>query len=160
MSRDQLDEIVGLPIGWSTHALFDEQGAPFVPFTIGVPRVDLTATGVIRGGSGDDARDPSLTLRDAEVSGIELDLTTHGALLSCGLAWKAAGDEVDDIADLLGKLCGFRVSLVDGGQRDLLTPLARMAAADGIESIEIQDGDGNTIVKVPGRRKRREAVAP
>lgn len=120
LSRDQLDEVAGMPIGWSYTALFDDQGAPYQRMTLGIPRLDLTATGVIRGGSEDEPRAPSLTLRDATVSGIELDLTTYGALLSCGLAWKAAGDEVDDIADLLGKLCGFRVTLADGGQRDLL----------------------------------------
>ena len=118
LDREQIDEIVGLPIGWSQSALFDDQGAPYRRFTIGVPRTDLAATGVIRGGRDDDG--PSLTLRDAELSAITLDLTTLGALLSCGLAWRAAGDEVDDIADLLGKLCAFSVSLVDGGQRDLL----------------------------------------
>lgn len=118
LDRDQIDEVVGLPIGWSSSALFDDQGAPYRRFSIGVPRTDLCATGVIRGGRDD--KGPSLTLRHAELSAITLDLTTLGALLSCGLAWKAAGDEVDDIADLLGKLCGFRVSLTDGGQRDLL----------------------------------------
>lgn len=118
LDRDQIDEIVGLPIGWSQSALFDDQGAPYRRFTIGVPRTDLAATGVIRGGRDDDG--PSLTLRDAELSAITLDLTTLGALLSCGLAWRAAGDEVDDIADLLGKLCAIRVVLTDGGQGDLL----------------------------------------
>lgn len=122
LDREQIDEIVGLPIGWSQHSLFDEQGAPYRRFAIGVPRTDLAATGVIRGGRDDDG--PSLTLRDAEVSSIALDLTTHGALLSCGLAWKAAGDEVDDIADLLGKLCAIEVVIEDGGQGDLLRPAA------------------------------------
>lgn len=94
LDREQIDEVVGLPIGWSQSALFDEQGAP------------------------------SLTLRDAEVSGITLDLTTLGALLSCGLAWEADGDVVDDIADLLGKLCAIEVVIEDGGQADLLRPAA------------------------------------
>lgn len=122
LDREQIDEVIGLPIGWAQSALFDEQGAPYRPLTLGVPRKDLTLTGVIKGGGKPAA--PSLTLRDAEMSGITLDLTTLGALLSCGLAWRAAGDEVDDIADLLGKLCGIHVTLIDGGQGDLLRPAA------------------------------------
>ena len=122
LDREQIDEVVGLPIGWSQSALFDDQGAPYQPLTLGVPRKDLTLTGVIKG-SGKPAA-PSLTLRDAEVSGITLDLTTLGALLSCGLAWEADGDVVDDIADLLGKLCAIEVVIEDGGQGDLLRPAA------------------------------------
>ncbi len=160
LMRDQLDEVAGMPIGWSTTALFDEQGAPYRPLSLGVPRLDLTLTGVIRG-SNDDTDGPRLTLNDAAVSGVQLDLVAHGALLSCSLAWKAAGDEVDDIADLLGKLCGFRVSLVDGGQRDLLADsvsaaarnLRRMADADGIDSVEIRCGDA--VAKIEGKNKRK-----
>lgn len=118
LDREQIDEVIGLPIGWAQSALFDEQGAPYRRLTLGVPRTDLTLTGTIAGGDKPDS--PRLTLKDAEVSGITLDLTTLGALLSCGLAWVAAGDEVDDIADMLGKLCGFHVVLTDGGQGDLL----------------------------------------
>ena len=122
LDRDQIDEIVGLPIGWSQSALFDAQGAPYRPLTLGVPRKDLTLAGVIKGGGKPAA--PSLTLRDAEMSGITLDLTTLGALLSCGLAWEADGDVVDDIADLLGHLCSIEVVIEDGGQGDMLRPAA------------------------------------
>lgn len=122
IDRDTLDEVVGLPIGWSQSALFDEQGAPYRPLTLGVPRKDLTLAGVIKGGGKPAA--PSLTLRDAEMSGITLDLTTLGALLSCGLAWEADGDVVDDIADLLGHLCSIEVVIEDGGQGDMLRPAA------------------------------------
>jgi len=118
LDRDQIDELVGLPIGWSQSALFDEQGAPYQPLTLGVPRKDLTLTGAIRGKPG------GVTLRDVAVSGITLDLTRLGALLSCGLAWEADGDVVDDIADLLGKLCAIEVVIEDGGQADLLRPAA------------------------------------
>ena len=122
LDREQIDEVIGLPIGWAQSALFDEFGAPRAALTLALAREDWTLTGTISG--GDKPGSPALTLSDAQVSGIELALTTHGALLSCGLAWRAAGDEVDDIADLLGKLCAIVVAIQDGGQGDLLRPAA------------------------------------
>lgn len=164
LDRDQLDEIVGLPIGWSSQALYDDQGAPLRRLTLVSERTDLTLTGVIKG--GDKPGSPSLTLRDAEVSGITLDLVPLGALLSCGLAWRAAGDEVDDIADLLGKLCGIHVTLSDGGQGDLLSGVNRPLRAlqdvvdrGGIDSIEILDGEGNSIGKIEKSSARTRGAA-
>ncbi len=157
LDRDQVDEIVGLPIGWSSQSLFDEFGAPLVNMALVLGRKDLTLSGVIRGGK-DDESGPRLTLRDAEVSGITLDLTKLGALLSCGLAWEAAGDEVDDIADMLGKLCAIEAQLSDGGQGDLL----RSAAANlrSITSVEFQDGDGNTLAKIENPKRKSWERAP
>lgn len=163
IDRDTLDEVVGLPIGWAQSSLFDEQGAPRAPLTLALARKDLTLTGVIRGNPG------GVTLHDVEVSGITLDLTRLGALLSCALAWAVSSDEVDDISDLLGKLCAIEVVLTDGGQGDLLRSsphaaaqsLRNLAAADGITSVELQDGDGNTVLKVenPKRKSRERAPA-
>ena len=118
LDREQIDEVIGLPIGWAQSALFDDFGAPRAALTLALARDDWTLTGTISG--GDKPGSPSLTLSDAQVIGIELALTKHGALLSCGLAWVAAGDEVDDIADMLGKLCAIRVVLTGSGQGDLL----------------------------------------
>lgn len=118
IDRDQLDELCGQPIGWSTGALYDDLGAPLARVTLTLHRSDWTAAGVIRG--GDKSTDPRLTLKDAELSAVTLELAPLGALLACQLSWAAAGDEVDDIADMLGKLCGVDLVLTDGGQGDLL----------------------------------------
>lgn len=153
LDREQVDEVIGLPIGWAQSALFDDFGAPRAALTLGVPRKDLTLTGVIRGNPG------GVTLHDVEVSGITLDLTRLGALLSCALAWAVSSDEVDDISDLLGKLCTIEVVIADGGQGDMLRSsphaavqsLRNLAAADGITSVELQNGDGKTILKIDGK---------
>ena len=146
IDRDQLDELCGQPVGWSTGALYDELGAPLARVTLTLHRSDWTAAGVIRG--GDKSTDPRLTLKDAELSAVTLELAPLGALLACQLSWAAAGDEVDDIADMLGKIVTFDLVLSNGGQGDLLAPLKGMALRDGITSIELQDGDGKTLLKV------------
>ena len=141
IDRDQLDELCGQPVGWSTGALYDELGAPLARVTLTLHRSDWTAAGVIRG--GDKSTDPRLTLKDAELSAVTLELAPLGALLACQLSWAAAGDEVDDIADMLGKLCGVDLVLTDGGQGDLLSRML----PPGVTSVEIRDGDGKLIAK-------------
>ena len=118
VDRDQLDELCAQPIGWSQAALFDEFGAPLLHATLELHRVEWRLSGVIRG--GDTKASPRLTLKDADVTALTLELTKHGALMACALSWQAAGDEVDDVADLLGKTCAIECVLTDGGQGDLL----------------------------------------
>lgn len=152
VSRDELDKICGQPVGWSSSALFCELGAPLAHLTLTLHRVEWKASGVISG--GEKSTDPKLRLKDAEVASLTLELTKLGALLACQLSWVAAGDEVDDIADMLGQLCTLDLVLSDGGQKDLLkdgvqaaaNSIRELAQQDGIESVELQIG-GKTIAK-------------
>lgn len=122
VDRDQLDELVGLPVGWSTGALFDDLGAPLARLTLGLGPRDLLFTGTIAGGH--KSTDPRLKLRDAEIGGITLELTKLGALLACSLSWIAEGDEVDDIADMLGAICAVEAVISGSGQLDMLEGVA------------------------------------
>ena len=148
IDRDQLDELLGQPIGWSTASLYDDLGAPLARITLALNASNWSASGLVRG--GDKIGDPLLKLKDAEIDSIALELAPLGALLSAQLSWAAEGDEVDDIADMLGKIVTFDLVLTNGGQGDLLSPLL----GPGITSVEIQDGDGKTILK----RSRRDAA--
>lgn len=126
IDRDQLDELCQQPIGWSTAALFDDMGAPRAPLTLALHRDDLTLSGVIKGGDNTDS--PRLKLKDAEVGGLTLELTKFGALLGGTLSWIAAGDEVDDIADMLGCECSLVVVIQDGGQKDIFAAVTASVA--------------------------------
>lgn len=122
IDRDQLDELCGQPIGWSRDALFDEFGAPRARLTLSLAGRDLMLTGGIDGGR--KSTDPKLRLKAAGLDGITLELIKHGALFAAQLSWTAAGDEVDDVAGLLGRACNLDVAIEDGGQRDLLAGAA------------------------------------
>lgn len=122
IDRDQLDEFCAQPIDWSRDALFDEFGAPRARLTLSLAGGDLMLTGLIAGGS--KSTDPKLRLKTAGLDGITLELIDHGALFAAQLSWAAAGDEVDDVAGLLGRPCNFDVAIEDGGQRDLLAGAA------------------------------------
>lgn len=148
LCRDQLDELLGQPVGWSSGALYDEFGAPRARVTLALHRSDWTASGVIR--HGEKSSDPRLTLKDAELGALALELTKLGATLACTLSWVADGDEVNDVSDMLGQLCGVRLVLTDGGQGDMFAPLQKLAAQDGIESVELQVG-GKTIATFGGK---------
>jgi hypothetical protein len=148
VDRDQLDELLGLPKGWSTGALYDDFGAPLSRLTLSVARRELLFTGVLRG--GEKSMDPKLKLKDAEISGITLELTKLGALLGCQMSWAAAGDEVDDIADMLGTICALDAVFSSSGQQDLLgvvtavKQLQKIAERDGT-AMTLSDGAGNEI---------------
>lgn len=153
IDRDQLDEIIGLPVGWATGALFDDLGAPVARLTLGLTRRELLLTGVIKG--GEKSTDPKLKLKDATVDGITLELTKLGALLACQLSWTAEGDEVDDIADMLGALCAVDAVLSTSGQQDLL------GAVTAIRSLQAAaDRDGTTMTLSDGSGREIGTIAP
>lgn len=153
IDRDQVDELLRQPIGWSSAALFDELGAPRARLTLSMGGVHpLTFVGVIRG--EDTKNGPKLTLKEAAIDGVALELTKLGALLSCQLSWQAAGDEIDDISEMLGSTCAIVGTIEDGGQADLLAPLQRLANRDGttmtistggVEIAKIEPKTGQTI---------------
>jgi hypothetical protein len=161
ISRDELDEICAQPIGWSAGALFDDFGAPRAHVTLTLHRAEWSASGVISG--GEKSSDPKLRLKDAEIGSLTLDLTKLGALLACQLSWIAAGDEVDDIADMLGKLCAVDLVVTDGGQGDMLKPAAGVLAAvqrlqDGADrhgtTMTISSGAGDEIATIAPKAGR------
>jgi len=114
--RETIDDLVGRPIGWAQHCLFDEFGAPIGHVDISLPRLSLIATGKIRGIKSHE----EITLRQARLDDIVLKLTDNGALLSGSLAWKIAGDEASDLEPLLGRVCILHVIAQDSGQQDML----------------------------------------
>ena len=138
VDRDQLDELLSLPIGWSPAHCYDEGGAPLAPMSMTPHRGEWTASGVLSG--GERPRSGGIKLNTADVSALVLDLTKLGALAALKLTWDAMGDEVEDLTELLGRECSVVLVLSDGGQGDLLRPAAwgnlhcRRAAAQPPES--------------------------
>lgn len=122
IDRDSIDELMGsVSIGWSTDSLFDEQGAPIRPLTFSLDGTELSVTGVISGANGQ----PRLSLIQANLSAVNITLANLGGSVAGTLSWKARGDEVEDIADMLGKTCKAVVTIQDGQQRDLLRETLR-----------------------------------
>lgn len=161
IDREQVDELLRQPIGWSAEALFDELGAPRARLTLTLGGLcQLTYTGVINGGK--KPTDPLLKLKEAAIDGVSIELTKLGALLSCQLSWEAAGDEVDDIADMLGLICNVDGVIEDGGQKDLLASLPpasprsnfRTAPATRSSSARASEGRRHEQDILPALRQR------
>ena len=138
VDRSTIDELLGEPIGWSQAALYDDQGAPRKRYGITVYGRKLRVSGGISGPKGE----PTLALLQAELSEAYLTLIPLGALLDGALAWSARGDEVEDVADLLGKTCSAKWEITDGGQEDLFQPTSTAAAAATTATQRIIDGLG------------------
>lgn len=118
VSRDELDWICGQPSGWAVGSFYDEVGAPLLAVVLRLPRFRCEASVRLR--RENDGRPSELTAAQCELSGVELAVTPQGALLSCSLAWEAAGDEISDVEELLGRDVGAELRLHRSGQERLL----------------------------------------
>lgn len=122
VDRDSVDELIGsVPVGWTTHVLFDDMGVPIAPLTLSLDGIALRVTGTIAG-ANDQAK---LPLMQADLTDITITLVKLGALVSGSLAWNAKGDEVEDVTDLLGKTCKITADVFGDSQGDLLRDSAR-----------------------------------
>lgn len=115
IDRETMDAIAGFPSGWAARSFFDDTGAPLKPLTINLEKRLLSCTGRVMGPD----QNPSLSLVQADLGNIALTLVMHGAHLSGEFAWVARGDEVEDLTELLNKLCSAELELRDAGQADL-----------------------------------------
>jgi hypothetical protein len=128
--RDVMDELLGLPIGWSAAALFDDQGAPLRLMSISVEGRALRVTGKISGPGGD----PSLVLLQAELTEIACGLCNLGGVVEGKLTWPAKGDEVEDVMELLGKTCRVEWQVSDGKADDMF-PASPSVTREAIRKI-------------------------
>lgn len=136
VNRDSIDELMGsVDIGWSSHSLFDEQGAPIRMLTLSLDGTQLSVTGTISGANGQ----PRLPLMQAQLTAINVTLGNLGGTVSGTLSWKAKGDEVEDVSDLLGKTCKAVFDIRDGQQADMLRQTLRNV------TVEFSRGDAEAM---------------
>jgi hypothetical protein len=127
IQADHCDGIIGAAPGWWREMMLNDMGLPRwarIDTYIPSAKLALTVTGVIRGAT-ETAR---LVLLQAELTGVELEVCELGAYLSGTLSWRAAGDEVSDVEDLLGRTCVAKFAVFGSQQQDL--PLGAAPATD------------------------------
>lgn len=114
VERTEIDELVGLPLGLAAR-FYDELGAPLASLTLSAKKRTLEASG---GVSFNTSR---LGLgSDCELTDIAVTLKELGGLLEGTLTWSARGDEVEDVAELLGRTCHLELTVAQPKQGDLL----------------------------------------
>lgn len=111
--RDEADEVLGVPLGWSER-LFDELGAPYFKGALDLHGKPLEVAAVVGLTKGH-----RLAITNGELSKVVLEFEPNGFLLSGTLTWLVAGDESADVEDLLGKLCNLTLA-IERKQQDLL----------------------------------------
>lgn len=117
ITREELDELLCMPIGWSQQTLYGEQGEPYLQASITLHKFAATVTGRIKGAAGTDE---GIALTQADWSGATVELKRNSALLSGTVSWLVAGDEAGDIEPLIGRDCMLHVVIQDAQQGDLL----------------------------------------
>lgn len=135
ISRETIDELLGLPIGWSQRALFDDLGAPYVRMTLGIEDIAFEINGTIKGNVN---KGEIMRFSQGTLASLSIELRDKGALVSGEITWKVAGDEVSDVEPMLAQTVACHFVLLDPRQADLLVEAAQsaerlkaMAKADG-----------------------------
>lgn len=142
ISIDTVDELLGEAVGWARATLYDPQGAPRRRYGITVFGRSSRVSGGISGPKGQ----PTLALLQAELTDVYLTLIPLGAMVEGTLTWGARGNEVEDVADLLGRTCSAKWEITDGEQADMFAPTSRAAAA----STEMTQRILDNLKKQPG----------
>lgn len=146
VEREVVDELCKQPLGWH-QAFYDDLGAPVGALELSLHGRAWSVTGVIKAGPN---RPAQLSLLEASLSKVALELAKLGALVSGAVSWTARGDEVEDLTELLGGLVAVEWRLTDGRQADLLAPnpatefcrsMQRLADRDGTTTTLSMDGE-------------------
>lgn len=121
ITREEMDELLRMPIGWSQQALYSEQGDPFINVSITAHKFEGTVTGKIKGPADTDE---GIVLKQAEWNGATFDLRRNSALLSGEISWKVEGDEASEIEPLIGRDCLLAFLIQDAQQKDMFRAAA------------------------------------
>lgn len=152
LQREQIDQLLQRDVGWAQRCFFDELGDPTLMLQIAVPALEVTVTGMVLGRG--EAR---LKLMQAELSSVTLTLCRLGAQMAGELAWVAAGDEVSDVDDLLGREVLIEWEIHDGAQQTIFDSLRNVRATeDGGLEVEGRMRDGTPFtITTPGDKPKR-----
>lgn len=157
IDRTQLDFLLRQPVGWCTRSLFDDSGMPWLRAGLDLLSAKWTARGALSGPNGR----PRLNLKEAKFSGASVLLIALGGELSGELTWTAAGDEVEDVAAMLGAMVTCSLALDDGGQSDWVddqrhdattVSITRGRATRGLAAMLKEDGATGEIITPAGER--------
>jgi DNA segregation ATPase FtsK/SpoIIIE-like protein len=148
ITREEMDELLRMPSGWSQQSLYNEQGVPYINVTMTAHRFECTVTGRIKGTA---ETDEGITLKQANWSGATFDLRTNSALLSGEISWKIAGDEASDIEPLIGRDCLLAFVIQDAQQKDMFDsgkiPAQRLVdSIPGGASLSVNVGGESVVI--------------
>lgn len=138
-----INTLCSQPRKWIEQSCFDDLGAPRLRLALELADTALFVSGTIRRGEGKDKQE--LRLRQgATISGIRLELVPQGANLTAKFTWDTAGDEADDVSELLGRACIADLTIEDAGQEDMLAAgrIAGAVRAAGGTGVAAGEGEG------------------
>lgn len=110
IKRAEIDFLAGFPPKYSER-FYTEDGAPIANMELRFPKRELTVGGKLWRGEPPHAA--TLPLKKATADALRFKLEPNGAVFICRIAWRAAGDEVEEVKDLLGKWCSIDLDFSD-----------------------------------------------
>ena len=148
VKRAEIDWLAGFPADFAAH-FYSEDGAPIANMELRLPKRELGVSGKLW--RGDDEHASTLVLKKATADSLRFKLEPNGAVLICRISWRAAGDEIEEVKDLLGKWCSVELTFSDPLSKQAKLQLAgggkaeKGAAGDAHLQTDIEGSDGGEL---------------
>lgn len=126
VNRRQFEALAGFPDRFCDH-FYTEEGEPRSRMSLLMTKRELLVSGTLK--RGDEGFEAVLKVSKATASDMRFVPEPNTAVFICKLSWLAAGDEVEDIKNLLGSFCSVDLKFkVPAEQQNL--PLAAGEVVD------------------------------
>lgn len=130
VNRRQFEQLAGLPEGWCNN-FYAEEGLPIAAMSLLMTKRELEVSGQLS--RGEEDFEAVLEVNKATASDMRFVPEPNTAIFICKLSWVAAGDEVDDVKDLLGSFCSVDLRFktpAEQGKLALVPPADVTVAAE------------------------------
>lgn len=151
VNRREFEQLAGFPDRYCDH-FYTEEGMPVANISLELTKRELDVNGKITAlGDHSKPRD-CLPLKMALASDMRFVPEPNTAVFICKLTWIAAGDEVEEVKDLLGEFCNVDLKFTTPAQQKPLdfhgkSVQEQAKLAEGLRAVQ---GDLEEIgVKIP-----------
>lgn len=151
VNRREFEQLAGYPDQYCNH-FYTEEGMPVANISLLLTKRELDVNGTITAAGDDDKPRDCLALKNAVASDMRFVPEPNTAAFICKLTWIAAGDEVEEVKDLLGCFCNVDLKFTTPPEQKALdydkkTVEEQAKLAEGLRAV--QDDLEKIGVKIP-----------
>lgn len=128
VTREQFAQLAGVPYSL-VESFYGEEGLPLERMSLLLTKRELAAHGKLTRGEGEHTA--TLEIKKATAVNLTFVPEPNMAVFICKLSWIAAGDEVEDVKDLLGCYCNVDMTFKGPAEQRNLSLVAGKTKSDG-----------------------------
>ena len=142
VNRREFEQLAGFPDRYCDH-FYTEEGMPVANISLLLTKRELDVNGTITAAGDDDKPRDCLPVKMATASDMRFVPEPNTAVFICKLSWIAAGDEVEEVKDLLGCFCNIDLKFTTPPEQKPLdyskkTDEEQAKLAEGLRAVQDQ----------------------